>query len=77
MEQRMTEIHAPFLKVGTALGAGGGASVVNVVQEHSRFLPQTLGEYLAAGSATLAILYTGALFIEWLWKKLIRGGFAK
>lgn len=77
-------IHAPLLKAGTAIGAGGGASAVNLVVTtaeevagRSSFLPTTLGEYLAAGSATLAIIYTAALFIEWLWKKIVRGGFAK
>lgn len=77
MEQRMNDINAPFAKVGTALGAGGGASIVNVVAERTSFLPQTLGEYLACASAAIAIIYTGALFLEWVVKKIIRGGFAK
>ena len=83
MEHKVT-IQAPIFKATTALGAGGGASFVNVSQETIQkvatqvsFLPNTLGEWLAAGSATVALLYSGAMFAEWLYKKIILGGWGK
>lgn len=77
MEPRMNDIHAPVAKGLTALGVSGGTSIANVVAERSSFLPQTLGEYLAAGSAGLAMLYTMVLFAEWFWKKVIKGRFGQ
>lgn len=83
MEHKVT-IQAPILKATTALGAGGGASVLNISQETvqklsqaSAFLPNTLGEWLAAGSATIALLYSGCMFAEWLYKKIFLGGWGK
>lgn len=73
----MTEIQAPLAKASMALGTGAGSSAVAILTEKTSFLPHTLPEYLACLASILAIAYTSALFVEWVWKKVVKGGFAK
>lgn len=83
MESKVT-IQAPIFKATTALGSGAGASALNIspdtvqkVASHVAFLPNTLGEWLAAGSAAVALIYSGCMLVEWLYKKIFLGGWGK
>lgn len=77
MEHKVTEIQSPIIKAVMSLTGGVGTSVGAKAAAVSAFLPNTLAEWIAAGSATVAFLYSTALFIEWLYKKIFLGGFGK